>query len=62
MTNDKARTILYNARLYLAKLPVEHQNFTVNKENNQLTNEAIPLLFNIEMGLAYNVSMDGRGI
>jgi hypothetical protein len=60
MTNDEARTILEHARFYLVKLPMEQQNFTVNPITNQLTNEAVPVLFQLELGLAYNVSMPGR--
>src|SRR6202795_2974443 len=56
MTNDEKRTILEHIRFYLVKLPMADQNFTVNKSTTQLTNEAVPLLLNIEMGLPYNVS------
>ena len=52
--NETARRILYHARLHLIK-----------RSNAVLTvdeSEAVCTLFNIEMGLAYNYSMPGRGI
>ena len=43
-----ALNILESARYYLAGLPFEDQNFSVNPITNQLTNEAIPLIHRIE--------------
>ena len=48
---DAAAETLYNARFYLAKLPMEQQNFIVDPITNQLTNPAIPLLFICEYQL-----------
>jgi hypothetical protein len=48
---DAAAETLYNARLYLAKVPNDLQYFSVNPVTNQLVNEAIPLLFLLEYQL-----------
>ena len=53
--NETARRILYHARLALLK----HSQRIVFAEGDAI---AIQLLANIEMGLAYNYSMPGRGI
>ena len=53
--NKTARRILYHARLALLK----HSQRIVFAEGDAI---AIQLLANIEMGLAYNYSMPGRGI
>ena len=45
---DAAAQTLYNARYYLARLPIADQNMSVNSVTNQLTNEAIPVLFTAE--------------
>ena len=45
---DAAAQTLYNARCYLARLPIADQNMSVNSVTNQLTNEAIPVLFTVE--------------
>jgi hypothetical protein len=54
MTNDQAREILYHARLHLVRWELGDL-FTGDTQ-------AIQTLARIEMGLAYNVSMPGRGI
>jgi len=51
MTNDQAREKLYHARLYL-----------LQRVSKVVDSYAIRLLMDIEMGLAHNVSMPGRGI
>ena len=53
-SNETARRILYHARLYLVK---RCDGFLSAADG-----DAVALLFNIEMGLAYNASMPGRGI
>jgi hypothetical protein len=53
--NETACRILYHARLALLK----HSQRIMFAEGDAI---AIQLLANIEMGLAYNASMPGRGI
>jgi hypothetical protein len=55
MTNDKALTILYHARLYLVRHDRAYMYTTGDFD-------AVTILWRIEMGLAYNVSAEGRGI
>ena len=43
--------ILESARMYLAKLPLEYQNMSVDEKTNRLVNNAIPLLFNRECAI-----------
>lgn len=49
---------LYHARLYLAGLPIEQQNFVLDPRTNQLVNEAIPILFLAEVSLRNDYSQD----
>ena len=49
---------LENARLYLAKLPLEDQYMVVDKVTRQLVNPAIPILFLAEVSLRNDYSQD----
>jgi len=53
---EAAAQTVENARMYLAKLPIEDQNMVV--ENNQIVNLAIPVLFRAQYYLRRDVSRD----
>ena len=55
---EAAATILEHARLYLAALPLDQQDFTRDERTGWFVNKAVPILFNAECAVRLEGSQE----